>query len=70
MVLIFERSIDHGTIDECPGGGMFLWILEDALDCATVPVMHSESLVLEGHIAGPGLGSILGDLPSNAVHFR
>ena len=49
---------------------MFLWILEDALDCATVPVMHSESLVLEGHIAGPGLGSILGDLPSNAVHFR
>ena len=57
IVTNLKRSIDDGTIDEDPGACMFLWKLEYFLDCATVLAMHSYFLLLEGQIAGPGLGS-------------
>lgn len=58
FVTNLKRSIDDGTIDEYSGSCVLLWILEDPLDCATVPTMHSIFLVLEGQITGPGLGCL------------
>lgn len=69
IVTNLKRSIDDSMIDEYPGSCVFLWILEDPLDCATVPAMHLIVLVLEGQIAGPALEVPVADIPSNAVRF-
>ncbi len=58
MIMNFKRSMEHGSIDGCSGGWVFLLILKDPLDCATMPVMHPGSLVLERQITGPGLESL------------
>lgn len=58
IVTKLKRSIDDGMIDEYPGSCVFLWMLEDPLDFASVPTMHSIFLVLEGKITGPGLGCL------------